>query len=163
MSGGHPPAERIIHASAVAVDGRAALVFGPSGSGKSGLALALIALGAALVADDRVCLQPRDGALCLAAPRAIAGQIEARGIGLLTLPYVADAKAVLAIDMGLAPDARLPQPITRSVEGLALPLIRGKGVPSLASVVWLLLQRSGTELVDPDRCRTTEGRTKTNS
>ena len=41
----------LLHASCVAVAGRAVLITGPSGSGKSSLALTLLAHGAALVAD----------------------------------------------------------------------------------------------------------------
>jgi HPr kinase/phosphorylase len=43
----------VLHATTVAIGGRGVLILGPSGSGKSGLALELMAMGAGLVADDR--------------------------------------------------------------------------------------------------------------
>jgi len=75
--------ETIVHASCVAIDGHGLLIVGASGSGKSGLALDLMALGAALVSDDRVILSRIGKGLVASAPPTIAGLIEARGIGLL--------------------------------------------------------------------------------
>ena len=68
----------IVHASCVALGGRGVLILGGSGAGKSGLALQLMAYGAALVSDDRTILSNRDGALQAAAPDTIRGRIEAR-------------------------------------------------------------------------------------
>ena len=90
----------ILHATAVAVGARGLLITGASGSGKSTLALQLIALGATLVADDRVIVTPTaEGAVRLSAPTATKGLIEARGLGLLrtdvTSAYVA---AVVTLD-----------------------------------------------------------------
>ena len=59
--------DRPLHASAVAIEGRAVLITGPSGSGKSGLALDIIALGARLVADDGVILR-REGERLILSP-----------------------------------------------------------------------------------------------
>ncbi len=99
-----------IHASAVAAEGRALLILGPSGSGKSALALELIALGAGLVADDLVALEEGPEG-CVAGPvRAGATQpIEARGLGILRLPAVEPAPVRLVIDLGRPEPARLPE------------------------------------------------------
>ncbi|WP_299048074.1 serine kinase [uncultured Tateyamaria sp.] len=96
-----------LHASAVAVDGQGVLILGASGSGKSSLALQLIALGAALVADDQTVLTVRSGAVHLSAPETIAGLIEARGVGLLRVP-VDQAPLALVIDLDRAETQRLP-------------------------------------------------------
>ncbi len=97
-----------LHASAVALDNRALLILGPSGSGKSGLALELISLGAVLVADDQTLLR-RDGARLLASPHPrIAGRLEARHVGLLRLPCRTDVPVALAIDLGTDETDRLP-------------------------------------------------------
>jgi HPr kinase/phosphorylase len=83
------------------------LLLGGSGSGKSDLALRLIALGAELVADDRTDLYIARGRLYARAPRRIAGLIEVRGIGILEFPHVVRVKIVLAVELG-KPVARLP-------------------------------------------------------
>ena len=83
----------ILHATCVAVDGRGLLILGPSGSGKSGLALRLIALGATLVSDDRTRITAHEGLLTATCPSpAILGLIEARGLGLLRAPVTESAK-----------------------------------------------------------------------
>ncbi|MEO1532556.1 MAG: serine kinase, partial [Pseudomonadota bacterium] len=50
-----------LHASAVALGERGLLILGPSGAGKTRLALELVALGAELVADDRVIVEAHEG------------------------------------------------------------------------------------------------------
>jgi serine kinase of HPr protein (carbohydrate metabolism regulator) len=111
-----------IHATAVGIGGRAVLLIGPSGSGKSDLALRLIDRGAVLIADDRVVLHP-DGARLLASPpAALAGLIEVRGVGIVTVPFVADVPVALLVDLALAP-VRLPEPATRDIDGIAVPVI----------------------------------------
>ena len=75
----------LLHATAVAIDGRAVLLRGPSGSGKSDLALRLIDAGARLVADDQSELSRRGDVLMVRAPATIAGLIEVRGLGILRL------------------------------------------------------------------------------
>jgi HPr kinase/phosphorylase len=113
-----------LHASTVAMNGRAVLIRGASGSGKSGLALQLIALGADLVADDRTLIR-RDGAQVSAdAPRAIRGRIEARGMGLLNCPAKGPAHVVLIVDMDREEEARLPPPRREDLLGVSLPVTR---------------------------------------
>ncbi|WP_331459605.1 HPr kinase/phosphorylase [Paracoccus liaowanqingii] len=70
-----------LHATTVALEGRGLVILGPSGSGKSGLALELMAVGAVLVADDRTDLRLQQGRLIAQAPPALSGRIEARGWG----------------------------------------------------------------------------------
>lgn len=120
-----PPAtgELRLHASTIAIDGRALLITGPSGSGKSALALDLITLGAQLVADDQTLLR-LDGQGLVASPHPnIAGRIEARYIGLLRLPYRASANVALAIDLGQTELHRLPPRRTLSLLGRDIPLL----------------------------------------
>jgi len=62
------------------------LLRGPSGSGKSDLALRLIDDGARLIADDQTHLAKKGHALIATPPPAIAGMIEVRGIGVVKLP-----------------------------------------------------------------------------
>ena len=114
----------LIHATCVAVSGRGVLLRGPAGSGKSDLALRLIDGGAALVADDQVALTARDGRLFARPPETIAGNIEARGIGVMTLPHDAEAPVALVIDL-VAPDQveRMPDPARCRYLGIELPLV----------------------------------------
>lgn len=98
----------ILHAGCVALDGRGLLIIGPSGSGKSSLALSLMALGADLVSDDRTILTLRGGELHAQCPPALRGMIEARGLGILNARPLDGAKVVLAVDMGVTETERLP-------------------------------------------------------
>ena len=84
------------------------LILGPSGSGKSSLALDLIGLGARLVSDDRTRIHLDGGRPIASCPSSIAGLIEARFIGVLKLPSVAQAPIELAIDLGNEESDRLP-------------------------------------------------------
>jgi HPr kinase/phosphorylase len=97
-----------LHASCVAVGGRGLLILGPSGSGKSALALQLMAFGADLVADDRTQISLCDGQLRASCPAALCGLIEARGIGILRAPFVTSVPLVLAVDLGQSEGQRLP-------------------------------------------------------
>jgi HPr kinase/phosphorylase len=128
-------ADQPLHASAVAINGRAVLITGPAGSGKSALALDLIALGAELVADDRVLLA-RDGDRLLArAPEAIRGLIEARGVGLLRADPHDDVPLALAVDLGASETDRLPPFRTLEIEGVTLPLLHKVASPHFAAAV----------------------------
>src|SRR5437763_2449066 len=94
-----------LHASTVALDGRAVLISGPSGSGKSDLLLRLLDRGFVLVADDRVEI---DGGVARA-PESLSGLLEVRGLGIFRLPHVASARLALVAELGALPP-RLPEP-----------------------------------------------------
>lgn len=133
----------IAHASAVAVEGRVILIQGASGSGKSGLALRLIALGGVLVADDRVVLERRGAVLYARAPGPLSGLIEARGVGLLRAARVIDqAEVALVVDLDFAPAARMPQLRVIDLLGVELELIFGRGVPNLDAVLVFIMQNA---------------------
>ena len=124
-----------MHASAVAFgrDG-GVLILGPSGTGKSALALRLIAAGAQLVADDRTILIASAGGLFARAPRAIEGMIEARGLGIARLAPLRLARLRLVVDLAL-PSARMPERATRDLEGVTLPLLPGGGGDAFAAAL----------------------------
>lgn len=139
---------KAVHAACVAWRGRGLLILGASGAGKSRLTLELIALGCALVADDRVRLR-RAGAALVAEPEpALAGLIEARGIGLLRLPHRARAAVALALDLDRCETSRLPPARLLRLHGADLPLIFRPEPLSPASVLATL--RHGPPL-DADR------------
>jgi HPr kinase/phosphorylase len=125
-----------IHATCVDIAGAGVLLLGPPGSGKSDLALRLIdtpgsgtggaMMTARLVADDQTLLALGAGALLAAPPPAIAGRLEVRGLGLVTVPYVAQTTLRLCVE--LVPSGvpeRLPDPTAgRDFLGIMLPLLR---------------------------------------
>ncbi|MGQ0611791.1 MAG: HPr kinase/phosphorylase [Paracoccaceae bacterium] len=115
----------ILHASCVAHGGRGLLILGPSGAGKSGLALQLMALGAALVADDRTSLWlGPDNALWAGAPPGLPPLIEARFVGLLRVPEPSPpVPLALAADLGQTETQRLPPERRLSLLGQSLPLV----------------------------------------
>jgi HPr kinase/phosphorylase len=111
------------HATCVAAHGNGVLITGASGSGKSSLALALMAYGAQLVADDGVILQAIENRIMASAPAAIDGLIEARGIGILRANPVQDAPIKLVIDMNQIEQDRLPPFRYTMVKGQSVPLL----------------------------------------
>lgn len=131
---------RILHASAVALDGRGLLILGASGAGKSGLALRLMALGARLVADDRVAVARRGAALVASAPPGLRGLIEARGVGILRAEAAPEAGLVLAVDLDAETAARMPQLRQIAYHDVAIELISGRGVPNLDATLLQMLR-----------------------
>ena len=113
----------ILHASCVTVDRRGLLILGPSGAGKSALALQMIALGAALVADDRTEVSVRDDRLYARCPPTLRGLIEARGIGILHAPPQDEAEVSLVADLGRLEEQRLPPLRTITLLGCPLNLV----------------------------------------
>lgn len=130
----------ILHATTVAVAGRGLLILGPSGAGKSGLALRLMAWGAALVADDRTEVSLRGGALWAACPPAILGRIEARGLGILNADPAPPVALALAVDLAQAEVARLPEPRQWSALGVAIPLVWRVDAPHFEAALWQQLK-----------------------
>ncbi|MBL3594370.1 HPr kinase/phosphatase C-terminal domain-containing protein [Rhodovulum sulfidophilum] len=125
----------ILHASTVAHRGRAVLIRGASGAGKSALALQLMALRAELVADDRTILTRTGSGLLASAPEAIRGLIEARHVGLLRAEAVASAPVVLAVDLDSPETERLPPARVTEILGESLPLLRRVDRPYFAAAI----------------------------
>ncbi|MCK0207163.1 HPr kinase/phosphatase C-terminal domain-containing protein [Starkeya koreensis] len=153
MPSSQPPGT--VHASCVRVGTKGVLIRGASGAGKSHLAFALVLAGGSglvppvtLVADDRVILTAREGALFAAAPHHLAGLIEIRGAGLRRLPFAGEARVDLVVDLGADDAARLPAPealetVLEGVEIQRLPVFAG-GDP-VQQVLALLLAAPGSD------------------
>ncbi len=111
----------LIHATCVAIDGVGVLIRGPSGSGKSDLALRLIDRGATLVSDDYCDVYPEDSCLMATAPAAIAGKLEVRGYGIVPLPCVDGVAIKLIADLRPKEDIeRMPDSETCTIDGIAV-------------------------------------------
>ncbi len=113
-----------LHATSVMIDGRVLLLAGPSGRGKSDLALRLIDRGALLVSDDYTDLIDREGTLFASPPARIAGRIEIRGIGICDITFTGEGPVALILDLDGDPD-RLPEVPLRTTNlcGIAIPTI----------------------------------------
>ena len=128
-----------IHATAVArhtpAGWRGVVIQGPSGVGKSDLALRLIGQGWRLTADDWTCLWASDGALYGAAPDTIAGRIEVRGLGVVTAALRPLTRIVLAVQCTHEAIERLPEPAVLTWQGVTIPQLRLDPRPASAGQV----------------------------
>ncbi len=111
---------------------RAVLIIGAPGAGKSDLALRLIGRGWRLVADDYAHVVASGGALYAVAPDTIAGRMEARGVGVVPACARGLTRLSLAVELTDGPVERLPEPGARTVEGVALPVLRLDGFEASA-------------------------------
>lgn len=132
------------HASCVAIDGRALLIEGSPGSGKSSLSLALIDRGAQLVGDDGVRIERRGERLRAFPPPNIAGLLEVRNVGLLTFPTVQDLPVALVLRLDLSAPRYIDTAEQCELGGVALPLVLlFPDSPVLALRAELALKRYG--------------------
>jgi serine kinase of HPr protein (carbohydrate metabolism regulator) len=115
--------QQVMHATSVAVAGRALMICGASGQGKSGLALEMMARGAILVADDRTVLTRRGDTVILSVPPVLAGMIEARGLGLLHADCVQHVPLAAVLDLDVAETHRLPPLRHTCLIGVDVPLL----------------------------------------
>ena len=106
-----------LHATSVAIDGRAVVLEGPSGSGKSDLALRLIDRGAVLISDDVTLLVRRGGGLIARAPGTIMGQMEVRGVGVVRMAQVQDVPLGMIVRLTGEP-MRMPERRARRLAGV---------------------------------------------
>ena len=133
---------QILHASCVAWQGRGALILGQSGAGKSALALQLMAFGADLVSDDRTELMAEADVLTARAPATIQGLIEARGVGLMRVPFVPQAEIALVIDLDQPEPNRLPPQREITLLGISRPLVLAVSQPHFPAAILCYLKGS---------------------
>ena len=146
-------ADTTLHATCIALQGRAALIRGPSGSGKSDLALRCLAVTrlpgeqegcrAELVCDDRTVVRAHDGRLMASPHPALAGLIEVRGLGVLSCANAASANVVLLVDLVEATAIdRFPDPLPReTIEGFSLPVLKLAPFENSAAIKLLMALR----------------------
>ena len=136
-----------LHASCVSSGGRAVLIAGPSGSGKSDLALRLIDRGFTLVSDDRTILRKDGDKLIASAPETIKGKLEIRGIGIVDMDTVNNVPVALVVeltgDMQRMPDDSRE----RLVLGVGIPMVNVNSMTaSAAAKVVVALDQFGLKI-----------------
>ncbi len=136
-----------LHASTVALDGRAVLICGPSGSGKSDLALRLIDRGFRLVSDDQTIVRKEGSKLIASAPPTIHGKLEIRGLGIVEMETVEDVPVALFVEL-TSDIQRIPDDSRdRLVLDVRIPLISVDALTASApSKVAIALDRLGLPL-----------------
>lgn len=133
-----------LHASTVAIDGRAVVITGLSGAGKSDLALQLIDRGFTLVADDQTIVQKRGDRLYASPPATIRGKLEVRGLGIMTMPVVDQCAVALVVELASEIQRFPRESQERLICGLSVPLISiDARTASAASKIVLALDHFG--------------------
>lgn len=140
-----PAKSGLHHASAVAVGPRGVLIMGRSGSGKSALALNLMAMGATLVSDDQVLLSLSPDGLVARPPDTIRGRIEARGVGLLNAETCDSARIVLVVQMDRNETERLPIPRSKTILNQQIPLLHMSESDHFAAAILQYLKVEQTD------------------
>jgi HPr kinase/phosphorylase len=137
----------LLHASCVDLSGTGVVLVGPSGSGKSDLALRLIDGGARLIADDLVVIERTGDQLTARSPEAIAGLIEVRGLGIMRVGHFASSSLGLVVALGGdLPPQRLPERAAYPILGVALPLLElDPWTPSACAKIRLALAAERVE------------------
>ena len=125
--------QQTVHATCVAFPEQGLLIIGPSGAGKSALGLALLALGARLVADDRTILTNTAGTLIAECPATLRGLIEARGLGIIHDKAQPSAEITVVVDLGQTETDRLPPRRYTTLCDVTCDLVHGQQTPHFPS------------------------------
>lgn len=128
---------RVVHGTSIVLGGKAMLIIGPSGSGKSSLALQLMAFGAALISDDLTRVSADQSGVWVEnpGPEGQAFGIEARGIGLLNAAGHGPARLECIVDMAQVEADRLPPLRTVAVAGHTIPCLYRVDNPAFSAML----------------------------
>ena len=133
-----------LHATAVALDGRAVLIAGPSGSGKSDLALRMLDRGFVLVSDDRTIVRKEGTRLVASAPETIKGKLEVRGVGIVEMEHQNNLPVALVVELTRDIQRMPDENRERMILGIAIPLVNIDAMTASApSKVAVALDRIG--------------------
>ena len=132
----------IMHATCVDINGSGVLIVGRSGSGKSSLAINLLALGSTLVADDQCELVKKNNRFRISKPASLPNSIEIRGIGLVSVPMVVETSLDWVVNMDEAEKERMPDLRFTEIDGCKIPTIFGKNMDDLASRIFVLVSNT---------------------
>ena len=124
------------------INGSGVLIVGRSGSGKSSLAINLLALGSKLVADDQCELVKKNNRFCISKPASLPNSIEIRGVGLVSVPMVVETSLDWVVNMDEAEKERMPDLRFTEIDGYKIPTIFGKNMDDLASRIFVLVSNT---------------------
>ena len=124
------------------INGSGVLIVGRSGSGKSSLAINLLALGAKLVADDQCEIVNNNNRLCVSKPASLPKSIEIRGVGLVSVPIVNETSLDWVVNMDEVEKERMPTPRFTEIGGFRVPTVFGKDIDDLASRIYVLVSNA---------------------
>ena len=144
--GGQP---RNLHATAVVIGERGIVIIGPSGAGKTTLALALLdhvaGLGgfARLIADDQLFVSVAGGRIVCKAPPPIAGLAEVHGIGPQPVAYERSAVIDLCLELVEGETERFQEQASLTIEGISIPkiMVPARNVPAALQIVLSMVVR----------------------
>jgi HPr kinase/phosphorylase len=119
-----PVKSKLLHATAVAINGYGVLITGPSGSGKSDLALRMIDRGAKLVSDDAVAVIIEQDMPVLSAAPNIEALLEIRGIGIQTVPSIGSAPLRLVVELTEKIERMPTDHVISAIEGYDTPCVK---------------------------------------
>ncbi len=128
-----------MHATCVDINGSGVLIVGRSGSGKSSLAINLLALGSKLVADDQCEIVKKNNKFCVFKPASLPSSIEIRGIGLVSVPMVVETSLDWVVNMDESEKKRMPDLQFTEIDGYRIPTVFGKNMDHLASRIYVLV------------------------
>ena len=132
----------IMHATCVDINGSGVLIVGRSGSGKSSLAISLLALGSKLVADDQCELVKKNNRFYIFKPASLPSSIEIRGVGLVSVPMVVETSLDWVVNMDEAETERMPNLRFTEIYGYRVPTVFGKDMDELASRIYVLVSNA---------------------
>ena len=132
----------IMHATCVDINGSGVLIVGRSGSGKSSLAINLIALGSTLVADDQCEIVKKNNKLSVFKPTSLPSSIEIRGVGLVSVPMAVETSLDWVVNMDEAEKERMPDLRFTEIDGYKIPTVFGKNMDDLASRIYVLVSNT---------------------
>ena len=124
------------------INGSGVLIIGRSGSGKSSLAINLLALGARLVADDQCEIVKNNNRFCVSKPASLPKSIEIRGVGLVSVPVVNETSLDWVVNMDEVEKERMPTPQFTEIGGFRVPTVFGKDMDDLASRIYVLVSNA---------------------
>lgn len=124
------------------INGSGVLIVGRSGSGKSSLAINLLALGSKLVADDQCELVKKNNRFRVSKPASLPKSIEIRGIGLVSVPMVVETSLDWVVNMDEAENERMPDLRFTEIDGYKIKTILGKNMDDLASRIYVLVSNT---------------------